>query len=116
MHGHWLEERADYVDALKMTTVRGGRFVTDAAADRGRLRYSVTSMNTRFDADPRRRRYRAPRFSLQLWFRKIGWVGRTALLAVVAGLLGLAVWAAGEAQPLSSITQFRGGSSIVIAG
>ena len=90
--------------------------MTDAAADPGRLRYSVTPMNTRFDADPRRRRYRAPRFSLQLWFREIGWAGRMAVLAAVVGLLGLAVWAAGKTQPLGSITEFRGGSSIVVAG
>ena len=73
-------------------------------------------MNTRFE-DPRRRRRRTPRFSLQLWFRRIGWSGRTAVVAAMVGLLGLTVvWIAGNAQPLSSLTEFRGGSSIVIAG
>jgi hypothetical protein len=73
-------------------------------------------MNTRFVTDPRRRRARAPRFSLLHWFRAIGWRGRTVVIAATFGLLGLAGWAAGNVQPLSSVTDFRGGSSIVIAG
>jgi hypothetical protein len=71
-------------------------------------------MNTRFD-DPRRIRRRTPRFSLQLWFRGTGWRGRTVLVAAVIGVLGLGVWVAGSTQPLSSVTEFRGASSIVIS-
>jgi hypothetical protein len=76
----------------------------------------IRAMNTRFDEDPRRRRCRAPRFSPRLWFRAIGWSGRVRVVAATFGLLGFAVWAAGNAQPLSSMTDFRGSSSIVIAG
>ena len=85
----------------------------DAAAG-GATRYSVAVMNTYFE-DPRRIRRRAPRFSLQLWFRATGWRGRAGLALATVALLAVGVWVAGNTQPLSSITEFRGASSIVIA-
>ena len=78
------------------------------------MRYSVAVMDTRFE-DPRCIRSRAPRVSLQLWFRATGWRGRTVVAAVAVALLGLGLWWAGSAQPLSSVIEFRGVSSIVIA-
>ena len=77
-------------------------------------RYSVAVMDTHFD-DPRRLPRRAPRFSLQLWFRANRWRGRMAVLASAVVLFGLGAWAAASAQPLSSVIEFRGASSIVIA-
>ncbi len=78
------------------------------------MRYSVAVMDTRFE-DARRIRRRAPRFSLQAWFRANRWRGRMAVLASAVVLFGLGAWAAASAQPLSSVIEFRGASSIVIA-
>jgi hypothetical protein len=71
-------------------------------------------MDTRFE-DARRIRRRAPRFSLQAWLRANPWRGRLAVAVVAIALLALGVWLAGSSQPLSSLIEFRGASSIVIA-
>ena len=78
------------------------------------MRYSVAVMDTRFE-DRRCLGRRAPRFSLQLWLRANPWRGRAIVVTAVVVLLGLGVWLAGSAQPLSSFIEFRGASSIVIA-
>ena len=92
------------------------RSIRERGHRRGVTRCGIQSpiMDTRFE-DARRIRRRAPRFSLQLWFRANRWRGRMAVLASAVVLFGLGAWAAASAQPLSSVIEFRGASSIVIA-
>jgi hypothetical protein len=70
-------------------------------------------MNTRFQ-DPRHFRLRIPRSALRQRIESRRW-GYRALAVVIIGALGVAVWVVGNAQPLGTLAEFRGSSSIVVA-